>query len=200
MEKLILNTFEKDKNFEWSNNYIIALILVLVYILSWISNHFFNSKFESIIILLGIVFIISILYLKITSYSKRRRLHGKFIGKLYFTPDSIFLNNIELSLKDIDIIRFDASDYEGSLISIYGFDGNLSNGTDNIIEIKLKNSTKIKSQFQLNYENQLWKIEEILVYYCKLKKLNYYNLLNILNLEDYDQIQNFKKKHGLTSP
>ena len=114
-----------------------------------------------------------------------------------FSVDSISLNDREYNINQIEKIQIQTDDYENRLISVYGLDGNRSNGIDNSIKITLTYSKKIFSQFQINYENQLWNFEDILVHYCKLNKLNYHNLLKVLNLEDYNQIQNFKKKHCL---
>ena len=197
MQNLSLKIFEKDKKFKWSKNIIIVVSLTSLALLYWLDNKVLNSTFENILVYSLIALGIFMIYAKISSYFNRENIPGKFNGKLTFSFNSISIKNSEYSLSEITKVHIVACDYTDRLNSLYGFDGHRSNGIDNSIEITLNNLEIIHSNFQLNYENQLWKIENILIHYCKNNKLSYYNLLNILNLTDYNQIQKFKKKHCL---
>lgn len=197
MQNLSLKIFEKDKKFKWSKDIIIVISVGSLSLLYWLDNKILNSAFENILgsflLLLGIFMI----YAKIRSYFYRENPPGKFNGTLTFSLNSISIGNSEFSVNEIEKLHIVASDYTDRLNSLYGFSGNRSHGIDNSIEITLDNSKRIRVNFQLNYEDQLWKIENILIHYCKINKLSYYNLLNILNLTDYNQIQKFKQKHSL---
>ena len=67
MEKLPLNTFQKNKNFEWSTNKIIVIALFSLLVLGWFDSEILNSSFENIIVFFAIAFFIVLIYFKITS-------------------------------------------------------------------------------------------------------------------------------------
>ena len=81
--------------------------------------------------------------------------------------------------------------------SIYttNFDSNRSNGTHNELKMTLNTGENIKIKFQQEFKDQILNEKNTLIKYCNVGKLNYLNLLSILNITEHKEIQEFKKNN-----
>lgn len=103
-----------------------------------------------------IIMILGLIYM-ITNFTRIRPLNGKLEGLLTFNEDNLQVNNNTYSIEDISKIFIRINDFEGRRIgdrlSIYP---NLSNGTNNVLHLELKNGEKInvffKSELKYDYE------------------------------------------------
>lgn len=103
-----------------------------------------------------IIMILGLIYM-ITNFTRIRPLNGKLEGLLTFNEDNLNVNNNTYSIENISKIFMRINDFEGRRIghklSIYP---NLSNGTNNVLHLELKNGEKInvffKSEFKFDYE------------------------------------------------
>jgi|SRR5690606_12027504 len=129
------------------------------------------------------------------SYNKTEPLNGIITGAFELFPDKIILNNQIIFITDVANLNINLTDYNGKR-----FDGltntwfpSLSNGFGNIVSIYLKTTEKIETHFEQKYEGEfVMKNKDILTSYHKNGKLSFHNLLDILEIEDYDEIQAFK--------
>lgn len=100
-------------------------------------------------------------------------------------------------LDSINKIEIHGGDYndEFEISSFVDPDGSIKNGTTNSIEIILNNRERFKYNFQQDNEHNILNIKETLIEYSKRGKLHFLNLIDILEITDYDDIQEFKKQH-----
>jgi len=129
--------------------------------------------------------------------NKHRTLKGELISELVFQKDKILIDDTGYHLDNIKKISIENTfDYKGRYTYSKGnFDGSLSNGVENELLIYLNNDEKIQVNFQQVNEDDILNEREILIHYSNRGKLHYLNLLKILQIQNYDEIQNFKTKY-----
>ena len=71
--------------------------------------------------------------------------------------------------------------------------GKIANGINNYITYCLKDNKKEIIHFQLQGEYAIRSISEQLIKYHLAGKLHFLNLIDLLGISDYDQIQIFKQ-------
>ncbi|WP_299228912.1 hypothetical protein [uncultured Psychroserpens sp.] len=108
--------------------------------------------------------------------------------------DRISISSKDYLLEEIDNIEIYQTDHIGNQIhvSTVTLDSDKSNGTNNRIELNLKNGKKVISHFQVQNENDLLINKDILIGYHLKGKIPLLRLINILGIKDYDEIQLFK--------
>ena len=95
-------------------------------------------------------------------------------------------------IKKLDFIQ--ADDIRGKFVnSMLEFTPHLSNGLDNVLVIRLKNGQELKCNFQQTETHRLIRCKELLVQYHKKGILGWLQLLDLLEITEYDKIQEFKK-------
>lgn len=122
-------------------------------------------------------------------------MNGKITGVFELFPDKIILNNQIIFITDVANLNINLKDYNGKRLDglINTWLPSLSNGFGNIVSIYLKTTEKIDAHFEQKYEGEfVMKNKDILIDYHKNGKLSFLNLLDILEIEDYDEIQAFK--------
>ena len=88
-----------------------------------------------------------------------------------------------------------ANDIKGMFVnSTLEFSPHLSNGLDNQFLLSLKNGEKIKCNFLQTESEKIEFFTEIFIHYHKKGIISWLKLLEILNIEDYNEIQKFKKE------
>ena len=138
-------------------------------------------------------------FIKLVKMEMTKTLDGELIGEIEFHEDQIVINEKPYFIEDIRKIEIITIDYIGKPIttSIYttNFDSNRSNGTDNELKMTLNTGENIKIKFQQEFKNQILNEKNTLIKYCNGGKLNYLNLLSILNITEHKEIQEFKRNN-----
>lgn len=194
----------KSKKFYWTVNSRIYSILLLTTLPVFIKLNLFKNQnvtfLDKLLILIILITFFSALIIGLSKLNMYRTLKGELISDLEFQKHKIIIGDKEYLLDEIQKIEINAFDFKGAIKTYKGnFDGNLSNGVDNLLKLYLTNQNKIELNFQQIIKNEIRNEEEILINYCNLNKLDYLNLLEILNINDYDDIQRFKIEK-LTKP
>ncbi len=177
--------FEKKKGFYISvkSFIIIFLLIVLLMIYFGFSN---NENLYLFWIFLSLVLLMSY-----NNHFKYEEKIGKFDGELIFLTNGIKIKNKEYNLEKIQKIEFISYDIEGYRRSPRS--AQLSNGLDNEIKIFLKDKQILKYNFQQTEKHKIKYLKDILIHYHKEKVLSWLGLIDALNIQDYDEIQEFKK-------
>jgi len=149
----------------------------------------------------GIIFsiitgIVAVVYLIIDFYSIEP-LGGDLNKRIIFKPDEIIIDGNKYPLNEIKKISFKANDYYDGILwptnDIYLRSTN-SNGTHNYCTLYLTNGQKIETRFQLMHPKAFAnKMREILIEYYAQGKLHFLNLIDLLGIQKYEDIQEFKK-------
>jgi len=195
MNSRSLKIFEKKKGIYISPENIVAISLaVLIFLIYYLKESFgFNFKgWETGILILGTIYIIGLM---ISTFFLHEHKNGEFKGKLKLETDKISINEKEYSIEEISEISIHSSDIEGQFIGYsFEFSRKLSNGLNNEIILKLKNGNEIKCHFFQTKRERIKYSKDYLTNYHLKGKINWLQLLNILEIEDYDKIQEFKRE------
>ncbi len=133
-------------------------------------------------------------FYKFSKIHRPEKLHGKLEGFLEFKSNSIIIDKDEYLLDEIEKIEIVNNDYYGkSTGSSRGFDSNFSNGVDNRLILILKNKQRIQCMFELYYEYDMGKVDDILINYYLAGKLNFDQLLKIFKVKGKEEIEDFKQ-------
>ena len=134
------------------------------------------------------------IYTKNTRFSffkKKEEYH--LDGEITFLDNRILINDTVFSIDALNAITFPSfDDYKGKIIN--SVDNNVSDGVSNIVELHGKDGKMTIYYFQLDYRYQMRDLREQLIQYHLAGKLDFINLTNILGLESFNAIQNFKNE------
>ena len=90
---------------------------------------------------------------------------------------------------------FSTFDVKGDFTNnLLEFTPHLSNGLNNSFILTLKSGKQIEYNFLQTKSEQLKFYKDVLTNYHKNGIISWLELLNILNIEDYNEIQKFKKE------
>ena len=182
--------FQKSNKIAIPTTFIICgIVLLYIYFADEI-EYYFGLSNKPIGILLCVLFI----FFLIKSLFTTQKLNGKFNGVLKMENDRISISSKDYLLEEIDNIEIYQTDYIGNRVhvSTVTLDNDKSNGTDNRIELNLKNGKKVISYFQVQNKNDLLINKDVLINYHLEGKIPLLRLMNILGIEGYDKIQLFK--------
>lgn len=158
-------------------------------------NPFFNFGFLFLYISLFILFI-AFIFIIIEAYNFEP-LNGEFKGFLESHETNLVINNQKYQMEQIKKIVFHNHDYKGKKIILYDrfFNGGYSQGVNNTILLELRNQNNVFKVHFLQSEFYLLQLaKKYLIQYHLIGKLHFLNLIDSLNITDYDEIQNFKKE------
>lgn len=189
--------FKRSDKFVLTPNMVIYTSLAICIATGYISDKYFKeSPLEDFATILGLVTTVIGVVMLFTSITTREALRGEFCGVLELDEDFIKISYKEIVLSDIEKIDFQVSDYQDRLINTLRGDFNpkRSNGVYNYCEIKFSNGETIVIQFQQLYKNDFLRTRDNLIGYHKKGKLTFMRLIHILNIEGYNNIQEFKKE------
>jgi hypothetical protein len=190
-----LEIFEKKKGINISTENIIAIYwTILIFLIYYLKESFeFDFKgWETEILILGTIYIIGLL---ISNFFLYQHKFGEFKGKIIFGIDSILINQKEYLISEIENISISATDIKGNFISYsFQFSRKLSNGLKNEITLKLKNGKEVKYNFLQTERKRIKYFKDALTSYYLKEKMSWLHLIHILEIEDYNKIQIFKKE------
>ncbi len=175
----------------------VAFICLLLLVL--IENLNFELKNIIIDVLRILTFIFFFIYLSfwVYSLSEKEKPTGFLSGQLIFKDYEIVIGNETYKLNEISKITIICEDYEDLYISALMNTPHpkYSAGVSNYFEIKLKNGESKRVKFKQNYENEIIKKnKEKLISYHKQGVIPFLTLIQLLGIEDYNEIQDFKKQ------
>jgi hypothetical protein len=171
-----------NKSFHWDINNVLFILFLIFGLIKIIDISSF-SKIADIglksIIFLGLLLLYSNIF-------RKRPLHGKLEGMLIFDSDQIIINNIKIGVNQIKKIFIRTSDYEGKELNSrwVGLFPNFSNGTNNLLDLDLKNGSKIKIFFKIEYENQVEELQPFIITLIQNKILTQIEGEKILHLNN----------------
>lgn len=190
-----LSIFEHKKGFFISNESLILIILTITLFLLAYLHQTPNFDFGNLITFISICWFLYLTGFMISTFFLHEHKNGEFKGKLKLETHSIFINGEEYPIEDINNILIYSSDIEGQFIGYsFEFSRKLSNGLKNEIILKLKNEKEIKCHFLQTKRERIKYYKNCLIDYHLKGKINWLSLLNILEIEDYDEIQEFKRE------
>ena len=194
--------FIKSNKFNWNVNKIALLIFAILFIAFQFNKNIENQFQDSIykyIGLIGLTFFIGGTLYKFSRLAKPEKLNGKLVGFLEFKSDSIIIDQVQYSIDEIEKIKIINNDFYGKETgSSRGFDSCLSNGVDNHLTLTLKDKRKVSCMFEIYYEKDIRKLDEILITYYSLGKIDFNQLIRILKLKS-NEIEDFKKTTNTNS-
>lgn len=197
MNKFVL--FNKSNKFYWSTNKIIYSIILLCFCIILFKQKILNlekNSFDNL--LLSTIFFVLLcgLVLKFIGFTKIEPLRGNLEGYLSFEKEFIKINDGIYSLEIINNIQIQNDDYSGKTLntSTGNFGPALSNGTNNFIIIFLKTGKVKKHQFEIVNSNDFQKIRTTLIEYHVKKKIDFWELANILGEKSNEEIADLTKE------
>ncbi len=198
MKNNSFRTYQKSSKIRISYGTIFAVIcfgsifaLLINQELSFLQSDFIDNLFR----IVGITSLLLLIYKTIKSFNEIEQLNGKITGVFKLFPDKIILNNQIIFITDVANLNINLTDYNGKRFNglINTWLPSLSNGFGNSVSIYLKTTDKIEAHFEQKYEGEfVMKNKDILIDYHKNGKLSFLNLLDILEIESYDEIKAFK--------
>ena len=191
-----LSLFKEKKGFYISPENIIAIVWFgIIFLLYYLKNSFgYNFKgIETAILILGTLYIIGLL---ISTFFRYEREIGEYCGRIYFYENHINIENIEYRLDEIKKLEFFSTyDVRGNFTNhLLEFAPHLSNGLSNRFILTLKTGKQIENNFLQTQSEQIKFYKDVLTNYHKNGIISWLELLNVLNIEDYDEIQKFKNQ------
>jgi hypothetical protein len=191
-----LKIFEKKKGIYLNPEQWIGVILTISLFLIAYLEKYFEYDFNGWITILAIIWFIYIVGILISNFFRYESENGEYSGKLTFWEDRIQIGNKEYNLEQIKKIEFiNAYDIKGMFVnSMLEFSPHLSNGLDNQFLLILKNGERIECNFLQTDSEKIEFFNDIFIHYHKKGIVGWLQLLDILNIEDYDKIQEFKKE------
>ena len=123
---------------------------------------------------------------------------GEYVGCLVFHQDKIELSERVFDLSSISHIDLSkAYDVRGtSKNHMVSMIPRLSNGLDNTFNMTLVSGENVSCNFLQTETEKLAHFREVLVHYHKFGILSWLGLIKTLEIEDYDEIQSFKRQIG----
>ena len=191
-----LSLFREKKGINISPENIVAISWTALIFLIYYLKHSFEFDFKGIeigILLLGAFYIIGLL---ISTYFRYEREIGEYCGRISFYENRINIENNDFHLEEIQKLEFFSTyDVKGDFTNyLLEFTPHLSNGLNNSFILTLKNGKQIEYNFLQTKSEQIKYYKEVLTNYHKKGIISWLELLNILKIEDYNEIQKLKKE------
>lgn len=191
-----LNIFKKRKGIYISPENLVAIFwTALIFLMGYLkqSHEYDFNGWDTTLTILWSVYLIGLM---ISTFFRHEREIGEYCGKLTFWEDRIQIDEENYNLSQISKLDFNqAYDIRGEFVnSTLEFAPRLSNGLNNEMVMELKNGQKIKCNFLQTESERLSHFKDILVHYHKNGILGWLQLIDILGIEDYNKIQDFKRE------
>ncbi len=190
--------FNKIKKIYLTRSLIInslALICVLPLLVNLLMGRKVLSYFSAELGIIACLLILIGIITKIVGQFRYEKLKGFIRGTIELHNEKIIVNENEYLIEEIKKIEVYGGDYKGKWISKHKTDfGNaLSNGVENAIKIVMENEKEtVIINFLQTEKREIKKAEKQLINYHKMGKIHWLKLIEILDINDYDEIQKFK--------
>lgn len=196
MQPRSLDIFIKRKGLYVSPENLVFIFLAASVFLIWYLKESQDVDFSGWESNLSIIWVVYTFALLGSNFFRYEREIGEYQGKLTFFEDRIQINDKSYGILEIKRLDFNqAYDVRGMFKnSTVEFAPHLSNGLDNEMVLELKNGIKVKCNFLQTESERLRYFKEVLVHYYNMGIVGWLELLDILGIEDYKKIQEFKKE------
>ncbi|MES2448821.1 MAG: hypothetical protein V4546_16675 [Bacteroidota bacterium] len=190
-------TPEKRK-FKITPNFIVYGLWIFSILLFAITNKLQDLKilFEPYKTVYLIILVLLPIYFSIAAFFKHKPINGAISGILQIGFDLIIVTDNHYSINNISKIDFHFIDYFGQLQSSVraNFNPLLSQGVSNAIEFTDKNNQIHLVYFKLNYKYEHERLFPFITEMIKINKISFLRGIELLGINDYDKIQEFKKQ------
>jgi len=193
--KRTLLIFEHKKGFFISTESLILILLTgIIFILGYL-NSTPDFDFGNWFIYILIIWLLYFIGYMFSNFFLHEHKNGEFNGKIELEDDSIIINKSKYELNEINKIMIHSHDYEGQFVNgTFEFARHISNGLNNEMKLKLSNGNEINCHFLQTKGQRIKNFRDVLINYHLKGKMSWLHLLNILEMEDFDEIQIFKKE------
>jgi len=187
--------FEHKKGFFISTESLVFILLTsIVFLLGYLQNTG-NFDFENWVVYIAIIWLLYFIGYVISNFFLQQHKNGEFKGKLELEINTVIINGAKYELKEVSEISIHSSDFEGQFISSqFMLTRRSSNGLDNELTLKLINGNEIKCHFLQTKGQRIKNYKSLLINYHLKGKMSWLHLLQVLEMEDYNEIQDFKRE------
>tara|TARA_R110001632_G_scaffold103536_1_gene212270 strand:- start:1296 stop:1889 length:594 start_codon:yes stop_codon:yes gene_type:complete len=187
--------FEHKKGFFISTESLVFILLTgIVFLLGYLQSTG-NFDFGNWIVYFAIIWLLYFIGYVISNFFLQQHKNGEFKGKLELEINTIIVNGAKYELKEISKISIHSSDFEGQTINTqFIFNRHSSNGLNNQLTLKLVNGKEIKCNFLQTKGQRIKNFKSLLTNYYLKGKMSWLHLLEVLEMEDFNEIQIFKKE------
>jgi hypothetical protein len=187
--------FEHKKGFFISTESLILILLTGMILLLGYLQQTGNFDFGNWIVYITIIWLLYSIGYFISNLFLQQRKNGVFKGKLELENNKIIINSAEFELNEVSKISIRSSDFEGQFFPThFGISRHSSNGLNNELILKLVNGKEIKCHFLQTKGQRIKNFKDILTNYYLNGKMSWLHLIEVLEMEDYNEIQTFKKE------
>lgn len=196
MKQRSLRLFKKKRGTHLNPEQWIGVSLTIGLFFIGYLEHSFGNDFNGWGTNFAIVWFIYIIGLMVVNFFRYESEFGEYTGELIFWNDRVQIDQKSYSLSEIKILDFvQVEDIRGRFMnSMLEFTPHLSNGLDNLLIVKLKSGEELRCVFQQTETERLKHFEEVLAHYYRTGIITWLQLLDLLDITDYEKIQVFKKK------
>lgn len=198
-----MNTFKiykktKTTSYFTTNSFFVVLSTLITLALILISGRVLINQ-QHIILKLSLIMSIFTLILYVVlifvSMFQYEPLNGKLDGSITFENDCIIVGERRYELWEIQKFDIYCGDYYRKRIKGATSDCNpkLSNGVGNYIKLNLDDDIIRRIYFQIYIDGDFLNCREQLINYHLKGKIHFLRLLELLNISEYDEIQQFKE-------
>jgi len=187
--------FEHKKGFFISTESLILVFLTgMVFLIGYLNTTPYFD-FGNLIIYIAIIWFLFFVGYVISNFFLLQRKNGEFKGKLEFEINAIIINGAKYELNEISKISIRSSDFEGQFFPTqFALARHSSNGLNNEFTLNLNNGNEIKCHFLQTKGQRIKNYKNLLSNYHLKGKMSWLHLLEVLEMEDYNEIQLFKKE------
>ena len=171
----------------------LTLIFISPILFKFLTGRKEFTDLESVLGIFSCLLIFVGILTKIVGQFRYEKLKGKINGTIELHDEKIIVNGNEYLIEEIRKIEIYGGDYKGKWKSKHktNFSNALSNGVDNAIKIEMENETVIINFLQTE-KREIKNAEKHLINYHKMGKIHWLKLIEILDINDYNDIQKFK--------
>ena len=196
MKPKSLRIFKKKNGINLTPDQLGALVLTILLLLLVFLEKPLGYSFDGWVTFVSILWFLYLIVLLVGSFFRYEPEFGNYTGYLTLCQEKIQVDKEDFELTNIEKLEFvHAYDIRGRFKNpILRIKPRLSNGLDNLVEITLKNGNKIKENFLQTESDRLMNFKALLILYHQNGIISWLHLLDLLEITDYSEIQEFKKE------
>ena len=189
-------SFKHDTSFYLSKRNSVALILLLIFLLLLCIYSTTGLKIGGWVGFSAFALISYVSVLRFFNLFSTEKPRGTYNRDLLLEKNQITIHKSIFKISEIKKIEFSFYGDRKGKYKYYNtdFEPSLSHGLDNKLKLHLKNGKKVATSFLQENHRSLKQHPELLIHYHKIGILHWLNLIDILEISDYDKIQKFKKQ------
>ncbi|MDO7171822.1 hypothetical protein [Mariniflexile sp. AS56] len=192
--KIFIPIKNSSINIDWIFTITITLSLLFVFLVDYYEE-IVPETISKISVGFLIFNLILVIVIQIISHFLYQSLSGAFDGEIILNDDSINLGEKTLAISTIKKLEVFIQDYKGMHIwHQKTLKPKLQQGVKNAMKIELISGDILSVNFLQAYKNEFQKSSEYLKKYYLEGKIHFLHLIDLLEITDYNDIQNLKKE------